>query len=159
MNASDLLAARRAGRALAAVALASAFSLFATGARADAKRVHIRGTAYEFNNTGLRLGGATIRVAEHPRLHATTKPDGTYDLAVPDHARVTPYIIAAGHHSIYLQTFRTAGEDLDSRELPDARPRRSTAPWRPCSPSRSTLTASYATARSCPPSAPAMSAT
>ena len=112
MNASDLLAARRAGRALAAIALASAFSLFATGARAEAKRVHVRGTAYEFNNTGLRLGGATIRVAEHPRLHATTKPNGTYDLAVPDHSRVTPYISAAGHHSIYLQTFETAGEDL-----------------------------------------------
>jgi hypothetical protein len=101
-----------ASKLLAAVALAGAFSLFVTGARAEAKRVHIRGTAYEFNNTGLRLGGATIRVAEHPRFRATTKPDGTYDLVVPDHAKVTPYIRAAGHHSIYLQTFQTAGEDL-----------------------------------------------
>ena len=112
MNASDQLADRLAGRALAAIALAGALSLFVTGASADAKRVHIRGTAYEFNNTGLRLGGATIRVAEHPRLHASTKPDGTYDLAVPDHSKATPYISAAGHHSIYLQTFETAGEDL-----------------------------------------------
>ena len=118
MDASDLLACtarRQAGRALALVAaitVASAFSLFLTPARADAKRVHIRGTAYEFNNSDLRLRGATIRVAEQPRLHATTKPDGSYDLAVPDHTSVTPYITAAGHHSIYLQTFRTAGEDL-----------------------------------------------
>ena len=108
-------ARRQAGRAavvVAALTVAGAFSLFLTSARADAKRVHIRGTAYEFNNTDLRLRGATIRVAEQPRLHATTKPDGSYDLAVPDHTTVTPYISAAGHHSIYLQTFRTAGEDL-----------------------------------------------
>lgn len=115
MDASDLLgctAARQAGRAVAAIAVASAFSLFVIDARADAKEVHIRGTAYEFNNVDVRLGGATIRVAERPRLHATTKPDGSYDLAVPDHTRVTPYIRAAGYHSIYLQTFLTAGEDL-----------------------------------------------
>jgi hypothetical protein len=74
--------------------------------------VHLRGTAYEFNNTHVLLGAATIRVAEFPRLRTTVRPDGTYDLAVPNHARVTPYIEAAGHHTIYLQTFTTAGEDL-----------------------------------------------
>jgi len=31
---------------------------------------------------------------------------------VPNHARVTPYVTAAGYHTIYLQTFTTAGEDL-----------------------------------------------
>jgi hypothetical protein len=31
---------------------------------------------------------------------------------VPDHARVTPYIVDAGYHTIYLQTFTTNGEDL-----------------------------------------------
>jgi hypothetical protein len=74
--------------------------------------VHIRGTAYEFNNTPVRLAGATIRVAELPRLHATVHPDGSYDLTVPDHTKITPYIVAAGYHTIYLQTFTTAGEDL-----------------------------------------------
>ena len=74
--------------------------------------MHLRGTAYEFNNTHVLLGAATIRVAEFPRLRTTVRPDGTYDLAVPHHARVTPYIEAAGHHTIYLQTFTTAGEDL-----------------------------------------------
>jgi hypothetical protein len=108
VDASDPLACTVA----AAITVAGAFSLLLAPARADAKRVHIRGTAYEFNNSDLRLRGATIRVAEQPRLQATTKPDGSYDLAVPDHATVTPYISAAGHHSIYLQTFRTAGEDL-----------------------------------------------
>jgi hypothetical protein len=99
-------------RAVAVIAVASVLSLFVTGARADAKGVHIRGIAYEFNNSDLRLAGATIRVAEQPRLHATTKRDGGYDLVVPDDTRVTPYISAAGHHSIYLQTFHTSGEDL-----------------------------------------------
>ena len=52
-------------------------------------------------------------MAEHPRLRATTTPDGTYDLTVPDGARVTPYIEAAGYHTIHLQTFRITGEDLE----------------------------------------------
>ena len=103
----------RAGRAVAATLLSVALALLATAPAAGAKTVHIRGTAYEFNNTGVRLGGATIRVAERPRLRATVGRDGTYDLAVPDRATVTPYIVAAGHHTIFLQTFRTAGEDLD----------------------------------------------
>jgi hypothetical protein len=101
-------------RALRVAALgAVSLSLLAAGAEASAKTVHIRGTAYEFNNTDTLLGGATIRVAEYPRVRARTRRNGTYDLAVPDHASVTPYIVAAGHHTIYLQTFRTAGEDLD----------------------------------------------
>jgi hypothetical protein len=72
----------------------------------------MRGTAYEFNNTPVRLAGATIRVAELPRLHATVRPDGSYDLTVPDRTKITPYIVAPGYHTIYLQTFTTAGEDL-----------------------------------------------
>jgi hypothetical protein len=77
-----------------------------------ATTVHLRGTAYEFNKVDTLLAGATIRVAERPALRATVQPDGTYDLRVPDRASVTPYIVAAEHHTIYLQTFRTAGEDL-----------------------------------------------
>lgn len=76
------------------------------------RTVHLRGTAYEFNNVHTMLAGASIRVAEDPQLKAVVRPDGTYDLAVPDRARVTPYITASGHHTIYLQTFTTAGEDL-----------------------------------------------
>ncbi len=79
---------------------------------ASARPVHIRGTAYEFNNTKVRLGGATVRVAERPRIRATVRRNGSYDLVVPDRATITPYITAAGYHTIYLQTFRTAGEDL-----------------------------------------------
>jgi hypothetical protein len=81
-------------------------------ANAFARPVHIRGTAYEFNNTTVRLGGATIRVAERPRIHATVRRNGSYDLLVPDRASITPYIVAPGYHTIYLQTFRTAGENL-----------------------------------------------
>jgi hypothetical protein len=99
---------RRTRRALASTALA----LLAIAASADARSVQIQGTAYEFNNTSVVLSGATIRVAEHPRLRATTRADGSYSLTVPDRATVTPYITAAGYHSIFLQTFRTDGEDL-----------------------------------------------
>jgi hypothetical protein len=89
-----------------------AVSLCLGAASASARSVHIRGTAYEFNNTTVRLGGATIRVAERPRIRATVRRDGSYDLVVPDRASITPYITAAGYHTIYLQTFRAAGEDL-----------------------------------------------
>ena len=99
-------------RALAVAALCAVCScLWAT--TSSARPVHIRGTAYEFNNTKVRLGGATIRVAERPRIRATVRRDGSYDLLVPDRAKITPYIAAAGYHTVYLQTFRTAGEDLD----------------------------------------------
>jgi hypothetical protein len=99
------------GRLLAVVA-ACALGLGASAADSSARPVHIRGVAYEFNNTKVRLGGATIRVAERPRIRATVRRDGSYDLVVPDRARITPYITAAGYHTIYLQTFRTAGENL-----------------------------------------------
>jgi hypothetical protein len=99
---------RRTRRALASIALA----LLAIAASADARSVQIRGTAYEFNSAGVVISGATIGVAEHPRLRATTRADGSYELTVPDRATVTPYITAAGYHSIFLQTFRTDGEDL-----------------------------------------------
>ncbi len=81
-------------------------------ANASARSVHIRGIAYEFNNTTVRLGGATVRVAERPRIRATVRRNGSYDLVVPDRANITPYITAVGYHTIYLQTFRTAGENL-----------------------------------------------
>ncbi|MGZ6694174.1 MAG: hypothetical protein ACXVFL_00880 [Solirubrobacteraceae bacterium] len=85
---------------------------FAPPAVAATRKVHLRGTAYEFNNVHTLLGGGTIHIAEYPRLKAIVRPDGTYDLAVPDGAKVTPYIRAAGHHTIYLQTFTTRGEGL-----------------------------------------------
>jgi hypothetical protein len=99
-------------RALVAISIALTLALPAGESAASARTVHIRGTAYEFNNSDVRLAGATIRVAERPGLRATTGPDGTYDLAVPDGARITPYITAVGYHTIHLQTFRTDGEDL-----------------------------------------------
>jgi hypothetical protein len=96
-------------------ALTAAFAIAASVAApaAASGAVHLRGTAYEFNNADVRLGGASIRVAEDPRLRATTRRDGTYDLVVPDRARVTPYIVAAGYHTIHLQTLRADGENLD----------------------------------------------
>jgi len=96
-----------------ALALVLAVAVLAAAPAAASAAVHLRGTAYEFNNTRVRLAGATIRVAEDPGIRATTRRDGTYDLRVPDRARVTPYIVQPGYHTIYLQTFRTDGEDLE----------------------------------------------
>ena len=99
---------------IAAALLTAAVALAAGAALTNAapRTVHLRGTAYEFNNTGHRLGNATIRVAELPRIKITTRANGTYDLVVPNRAKVTPYIRAAGFHTIYLQTFTTAGANL-----------------------------------------------
>ena len=102
----------RSRRLLAAITPILALAVAATSAQAAAGTVHIRGTAYEFNSVHTLLSGATIKVAEYPALSATAASDGTYDLAVPDKAKVTPYIVAAGHHTIYLQTFTTNGVDL-----------------------------------------------
>jgi hypothetical protein len=106
--------ARRGGGVLLGAAMAVLLSAGVGSASAAAARdsVHLGGTAYEFNKVEKLLGGATIRVAEDSRLHATVHADGTYDLAVPARATITPYIVAAGYHTIYLQTFRTAGADL-----------------------------------------------
>ena len=54
-------------RTVAAAAVAATLLLAAPGTAATRHVVHLRGTAYEFNNVGLRLGGATIGVAELPR--------------------------------------------------------------------------------------------
>ena len=70
----------------AAAAVAATLLLTAPGTAATRHVVHLRGTAYEFNNVGMLLGGATVGVAEHPRP-ADDGPDGTYDLVVPDRAR------------------------------------------------------------------------
>jgi hypothetical protein len=86
--------------------------LCAAPAATASSAVQLRGTAYEFNNTDVRLAGALIRVAERPALRTTTRRDGTYVLEVPDGAKVTPYIEAPGYHSIHLQTFTTDREDL-----------------------------------------------
>ena len=95
---------------IAAVVIAALACSAAPAAAAGS--VHLRGTAYEFNKTSTRLAGATIRVAELPSVRTTVRADGSYDLVVPDRTRVTPYIVAPGYHTIYLQTFTTAGEDL-----------------------------------------------
>jgi hypothetical protein len=92
----------------AAVAL---FGLLAAPSAAATDTVTLRGTAYEFN-TQTVIPGATIRVAEFPSARTTTRPDGSYALKVQDAAKVTPYIEADGYHTIYLQTFITAGGDV-----------------------------------------------
>jgi hypothetical protein len=98
------------GSLVVATVLVCGFAV--VSARVRARTVQIRGTAYEFNKVHTFLTGATIRVVEFPGLRATVGRNGRYDLRVPDHATVTPYIVDPGYHTIYLQTFTTNGENL-----------------------------------------------
>ena len=82
------------------------------GLQRAAAPVHLRGTAYSFDNQQ-PIAGALIRVAELPRIRSRTRPNGTYDLAVPRGATVTPYIQAQGYHGSYLQTFTNQDRSLD----------------------------------------------
>lgn len=76
----------------------------------------IRGTAYTFN-TPDPIAGAVIKVVEFPEVSATTTTNGSYELQVPAGSKATPYIEAAGHSSIHLQTFTLddahEGSDID----------------------------------------------
>jgi hypothetical protein len=87
-------------------ALAVAALLVAAVPASAKPSIHLRGTAYAFNGPAV-ITRASIRVAELPRVRATTQANGAYDLVVPDHARVTPYIVAPGYHTI--KQFRAFG--------------------------------------------------
>lgn len=93
---------------LAALALALTASV---ATAAGPGTVHLRGTVYTFDNQE-PIAGATVRVEEVAGAVATSGTDGSYDLEVPDGTRVTPFVEAAGHHGIDLQTFTTQGADL-----------------------------------------------
>ena len=76
--------------------------------------VRISGTAYAFFDIDDRIPGAVVRVEEYPGISDPVAVDGSYEIEVPDDANVTPYIeVPAGYRGIYLQTFHTAGEDLE----------------------------------------------
>jgi hypothetical protein len=73
--------------------------------------VTIKGIAYAFDNQD-PIAGATIRARGAPGDSATSRANGRYRLEVPDKAKLTPYIEAAGYHGIFLQTVVTDGRDL-----------------------------------------------
>ncbi len=73
--------------------------------------VQIKGTAYAFDNQA-PISGAIISAKGAPGASATSQPDGSYRLTVPNRSKVTPYIEASGFHGIFLQTFSTHGRDL-----------------------------------------------
>ena len=100
-------------RRWAALLVAMAVLILGPAAAAAAKTVHIKGKAYSFNHSDVRLAGATIRVREMPRRSALTDANGDYDLKVPNRATVTPYIEPGpGFNEIDLQTFHTRGRNI-----------------------------------------------
>lgn len=74
--------------------------------------VPMSGTAYRFNSRRT-IEGAEIRIDELPGLVAITGPDGSWTLDVPIGADVTPYVIAEGYHTIYLQTFHVGKDPIE----------------------------------------------
>lgn len=72
----------------------------------------LRGTAYTFN-TRSTIAGAEIRIDELPELVAITGEDGSWEIEVPVGADLTPYIVAAGHHTIYHQTFHSGPDPIE----------------------------------------------
>ena len=107
---------RNGYRRLAAMALLFALAFLGFGvAQSDAAgargTVKIKGRAYAFDNQ-VPIAGATIRAIGAPGVSTTSRADGSYGLTVPDGAKVTPYIRAAGYHKIFLQTFLTQNRDL-----------------------------------------------
>ena len=84
-----------------------------TASAAAGDTVTISGNVYAFFGIDDVIPGSVIKVDEYPALSADVGPDGTYAIAVPDDANVTPYISTpVGYRDTYLQTFHTAGEDL-----------------------------------------------
>jgi hypothetical protein len=98
--------------ALVAALVCATAAMGAPDRGAPDRDVHIRGTVYAFNAPD-PIAGATVRVAELDGVVATTASDGSYDLAVPDGTRVTPYVEADGFHGIHLQTFTTQGTNIE----------------------------------------------
>jgi hypothetical protein len=72
----------------------------------------LSGTAYTFN-TRNPIVGAEIRIDELPELAAVTDESGAWAIEVPVGADLTPYIVAAGHHTIYVQTFHTGTAPIE----------------------------------------------
>jgi hypothetical protein len=109
-----VIAADLRGR-FAVTSLVISLALGVLAATADpaggSRPVTIKGTAYRFNDPE-GIPGAKIRAAGAPGAEATSRPDGSYALEVPDDTKVTPYIEAEGYHRIYLQTFYTDGRDV-----------------------------------------------
>ncbi len=91
-----------------------------TDADGNPSTARLTGTAYTFNQcaaepeqTQCRIVGATINLVEFPELSATTDDAGAYALDVPSDSTVTPYIVADGYRTIYLQTFHVT-HDLEN---------------------------------------------
>jgi hypothetical protein len=107
---------RFARRMAAALTMAGIAAMMPAGAAqagpVEQPTVHLRGTAYTFN-TSDPIVGATVRIAELPALVGATDANGAYDLPVPDGTKITPYIEAEGHYPIYLQTWVTAGRNIE----------------------------------------------
>ncbi|MCC7537209.1 MAG: hypothetical protein IT379_13385, partial [Deltaproteobacteria bacterium] len=101
-------------RHLAAIVLLvlSAFPMACGDDESPMGSVRLRGVVFGFAS-GELLEGARVSIAELPELATTSAADGTWELEVPDGARVTPVVELPRHPTMYLETFTTDGVDLE----------------------------------------------
>jgi hypothetical protein len=74
--------------------------------------VQLSGVAYTFN-TPEPLEGVTISIAELPDITAVSDADGRFSMEVPNNARLTPVGQIDGYMVMHLQTFTSAGRDIE----------------------------------------------
>lgn len=76
------------------------------------KTVTLSGVTYRFN-TPDPVPDVKVCLAEDPDNCAMSGADGRYSLVVPDDATITPFSQHESFVDLYLQTFTTAGADID----------------------------------------------
>ena len=75
--------------------------------------MNISGTTFAFAD-GDPVADATVGIAEDPTITTTSDENGRYTLTVPDASSVTPVVEHPDFRTMHLQTFSTAGDDLEN---------------------------------------------
>ncbi len=79
----------------------------------ESRTVTISGVTFAFGSGDL-VADVAVGIAEDPDVAATSDENGRYTLTVPDGSSVTPVVEHPGFRTMHIQTFETAGDDLES---------------------------------------------
>ena len=79
----------------------------------EPETVTMWGQAYTLGSSAAPTGDVLIEFVEHPELSATSDAYGYWELEVPDGATLTPRATHPDFVEMHLQTFTTAGEDIE----------------------------------------------
>ena len=108
----------RAGHLLWLTVLTAAIWFFGASPATAAKTVTMEGHVWGASLEGIEIvthrgSGATVYIAERPKLRTTAAEDGYWSLEVPDGMNITPCAELDGHHPMCVQTFFTRGRNLN----------------------------------------------